>query len=128
MGTPCSSAPGPSDPACLLLHTITHACLCDPSVQGHTEALLSVAAHPDGVQIVSGSCDWTVRVWKEGLEGGEASSSVLQVRWHGPSCATMPSLAPGRPSPQCGRSVKHRNLRSTNLALVLFFTPRHIQL
>ena len=32
-------------------------------IEGHTDAVGCVAFSPDGQQIVSGSNDWTVRVW-----------------------------------------------------------------
>ncbi|KAJ7830803.1 WD40 repeat-like protein [Mycena olivaceomarginata] len=36
---------------------------------GHTESVISVAFSPDGKRIVSGSPDWTVRIWDS--ESGE---------------------------------------------------------
>uniref|UniRef100_A0A6B2L345 NLE domain-containing protein n=1 Tax=Arcella intermedia TaxID=1963864 RepID=A0A6B2L345_9EUKA len=42
------------------VHMVTR---CSSSLQGHTEAVLSVAFSPDGTQLATGSGDTTVRLW-----------------------------------------------------------------
>jgi ribosome assembly protein 4 len=36
---------------------------CTASLNGHTEAILSVSFSPDGTQLATGSGDTTVRIW-----------------------------------------------------------------
>ena len=44
-------------------------------LQGHTEAVMSVAFSPDGKSLVSGSNDKTVKVWK--LSDGTCTSTLM---------------------------------------------------
>ncbi|CAE6445317.1 unnamed protein product, partial [Rhizoctonia solani] len=44
--------------------------------EGHTERLLAVAFSPGGTQIVSGSADMTIRLWRTPPEGTSSPSDI----------------------------------------------------
>ena len=59
---------------------------CTSSLEGHTEAICSVAFSPDGKQLASGSGDTTVRLWDLSCEAPLHSCAahtdwILCVAW-----------------------------------------------
>ncbi|KZO93003.1 WD40 repeat-like protein, partial [Calocera viscosa TUFC12733] len=51
-------------------------CLIGVALEGHKDAVTSVAFSPDGKWFVSGSSDWTVRIWD--AETGRAMGEPLE--------------------------------------------------
>ena len=64
--------------------------LLSEKTNAHSDWIMSVAFSPDGTKIVSGSRDWTIKVWESGalepskrpaLAKTDACWLVWQARW-----------------------------------------------
>ncbi|XP_010724894.1 notchless protein homolog 1-like [Meleagris gallopavo] len=85
---------------------------CTSSLEGHTEAVISVAFSPTGKYLASGSGDTTVRFWDLSTETPQfTAKGGCRVSWEGSSSPV--ALKQGRPCVLCGLGLSSEEWSSS---------------